>query len=163
MNEQADRPEQARQRLEQEAERVRARLASDIDELKTRGRQVAEPFERAAQGVEQVKETLRRHPGIAVGIAAGAAVALGIVFFVRRGRARRAQRRDAILGIAAKLLGPAYVVEPAQEHPGVIKRGVKQAGSALLTLAGKELGRRALLAISTPELAHERAPTRGPA
>lgn len=152
-----DRPGQARERLEAEAERVRARLASDIDELKARGRQVTEPFERLAEGVEDVKATVRRHPGIALGIAAGAAVAFGVVLYLRRRREQRAQRRDAILGIAARVLGPAYVVEPAPQHPGVIKDGVRRAGRALIAAAGREVGRRALLAISTPAT-EERGP-----
>lgn len=159
-----ERPEQARERLEREADRVRARLASEIDELKARGQQVADGFGRVSERVELAKETVRKHPGIVIGIAAGAAVALGVVLIVRGRRARRAQRRDAILGLAARLLGPAYVVEPAQERPGVIKKGIKQAGRALVTAAGRELGRRALLAISGPEQPlHERTTEPGPA
>src|SRR4051812_27291861 len=158
-----DRPGQARERLEREADRVRARLTSEIDELKARGQQVADGFGRVSERVELAKDTVRKHPGIAIGIAAGAAVALGVILVVRGRRARRAQRRDAILGLAARLLGPAYVVEPAEEHPGVIKKGIKQAGRALVTMAGRELGRRALLAISAPEPLHERTTEPGPA
>ena len=159
-----DRPGQARERLEREADRVRARLTSEIDELKARGQQVVDGFGRMSERVELAKDTVRKHPGIAIGVAAGAAVALGVVLYLRGRRARRAERRDAILGLAARLLGPAYVVEPTEERPGVIKKGLKQAGRALVTVAGRELGRRALLAISGPEQPlHERTTEPGPA
>lgn len=136
-------PEKERERLEEQADRVRSRLFGELDELKARGRGVAER-------VEALTATVRRHPGILVGIAAGAAVAFGVVLFARRARHRREQRRDAILGLAARLLGPAYVVEPAERRHGVVKDSVKKAGGALVAAAGRELGRRALLALSTP-------------
>jgi ElaB/YqjD/DUF883 family membrane-anchored ribosome-binding protein len=138
-------PQAARERLEQQADRARSRLFHELDELKARGQSVADR-------VEGLKSTVRRHPGVLVGVAAGTVIALGVVLFARRARRRKELRRDAILGVAARLLGPAYVVEPVDQRHGVVRDSVKKAGSVLVAAVGRELGRRALLALSSPEV-----------
>jgi hypothetical protein len=151
-----DPPAKKRERLERDADEVRSRLVGDLDELKARGRSVGERF----KGIE---ETLRRHPVIGVAAGAVALVAFGSLLYARRRRNRRARQRDAILSLAARVLGPAYVVEPAAQRPSAIKSSLKQAGSALVGAAGRELGRRALLAVQTRVAEHEQPEDRAPA
>jgi hypothetical protein len=130
-----DQPTPTRERLEQDAERVRSRLVGDLDELKARGR--------------SVETTLRRHPVIVIGAGVAALVACGFLLYGRRARHRRERQRDAILAIAARVLGPAYVVEPAAAQHSAIRSSLKKAGRALVAAAGREVGRRALLAVGT--------------
>ncbi len=133
-------PGAERDELEEEAARVRERLTSDIDELKRRGRRVAD-------GVGKLRDEVVRHPGIAIGIAAGALVAFGLVLRARSARRRRAERRDALLGIAARLLGPAYVVKAPEPRPSAVRNALVQGGRELVVAAGRELGRRLLLSV----------------
>ena len=139
-----DQPGRTRERLEHEADAVRSRLLDDLDELKGRGRA-------ATDFVASLKRKAVSHPGAVVGIGLGAVVALGFVWYARRARRRREQRRDAILGLAARLLGPAYVVQSANHRSSFLKNTLKRGAIALVGAAGRELGRRALLAASTPE------------
>jgi hypothetical protein len=134
-------PGKVRERLEEQANRVRSKLIDDLGELKARGRSVAERL-------DTIEQTVRRHPGLLVGVAAVAAVAFGAVLYAGSRRRRRELRRDAILGVAARLLGPAYVVEPVEQRRSVLGESVKKAGSAFVAAAGRELGRRALHAIT---------------
>lgn len=133
-------PSEAREHLEQDADRVRARLLDNLEELKARGRRVK-------GRMQSVEATVRQHPGIWVGAGAAALVVFGVWLYARQGRRRREQRRDAILGFASKVLGPAYVVEPASEQPSALKQSLKRASGALVAAAGRELGRRALEAV----------------
>jgi hypothetical protein len=147
-------PGEACERLEERADRVRSRLFSDLDELKARGQRVTDR-------VEALKTSARRHPGVLAGVAFAAAATVGLVLYARRARRRREMRRDAILGFAARLLGPAYVVEPAERRRGMLGESVKKAGGALVAAVGREFGRRALVLLTTPAMAHPEA--RGPA
>lgn len=135
-------PTEARENLEQDADRVRSRLLGNLEELKARGRRVK-------GRMQSVEATVRKHPGIWVGAGAAALVLFGVWLYARQGRRRREQRRDAILGFASKVLGPAYVVEPASEQPSALKQSLKRAGGALVAAAGRELGRRALESVKT--------------
>jgi len=137
-----DEPSEVREHLEQDADRVRSRLLDNLDELKARGRRVKDRMHR-------VEVTVRKHPGIWVGVGAAALVGFGVWLYASRGRRRREQRRDAILGFASKVLGPAYVVEPAAEQPSALKQSLKRAGGALVAAAGREVGRRVLEAVKT--------------
>jgi len=132
----------SREDTEQEAERVRSRLMDNLDELKARGQSVGER-------AKNLEATLRRHPGLVVGVGAVSLVGLGLFLYARRARHLRDQRRDAILALAARLLGPAYVVERKEERPGMVGNTLKKASGALVAAAGRELGRRALLAVAT--------------
>ncbi len=147
--------EKERERLEQRAGRVRAKLLDDIDELNARAEGVAERL-------EAIKATVKEHPVAVAGFATAAVVVVGLVFSARRKRHRRELRRDAFLGAAARLLGPTYVVEPPERRSGMISDSMKQAGVALLGALGRELGRRALttLAAHAGDAFHaeERAP-----
>jgi ElaB/YqjD/DUF883 family membrane-anchored ribosome-binding protein len=149
-------PGNARERLEEQANRVRSRLIDDLGELKARGRSVAER-------VEALEATVRRHPGVLVGVAAAAAIALGAVLYLRRGRRRRELRRDALFRLAGRLLGPSYVVEPVEPRHSMLGESLKKAGSAFVAAAGRELGRRALQAITTPVSAGGEDEGRAPA
>lgn len=149
-------PEPSREELEGEADRVRERLASDIDELKRRGRRVAD-------GAKAVRDQAQRHPVVAIGIALGAVVAFGFVLRARHARKRRAERREALLGLAARLLGPAYVVKPPEPRPSAVKNALAQAGRELAVAAGREFGRRALLAVAGGSEAAVGEPEKGPA
>lgn len=135
------RAEPSREELEEQAEQVRERLASDIDELKRRGRRVVE-------SVSSVRTKVKEHPGIAIGVAAGTLVVLGLVWRARRARHRRDLRREVLLGIAARLLGPAYVVKAPEAKPSPVKNAFAQASKELVLSAGREIGRRALLAMT---------------
>jgi ElaB/YqjD/DUF883 family membrane-anchored ribosome-binding protein len=134
-------PGKARERLEERAERVRARLIDDVDELNARAEHVAERL-------EAIKATVKEHPVVVAGVATGAVIALGFVLSARRKRHRRELRRDALLGAAARLLGPTYVVEPPERRSGVISDSLKQAGVALLGALGRELGRQVLTTLA---------------
>lgn len=147
-------PEVTREELEDEAERVRARLASDIDELKRRGRRVVD-------GANAVRAHVERHPAIAVGVALGALVALGFVWRGRRSRRLRAERREALLGLAARLLGPGYALKPPEPKPSPMKNALAQAARELAVSAGREVGRRALIAVAGGS--EEPEPHEGPA
>jgi hypothetical protein len=149
-------PEPSREELEGEAERVRERLTSDIDELKRRGR-------RLADGAKVVRAKVQEHPGIAIGVALGALVALGFGLRARHARRRRAERREALLGLAARLLGPAYVVKPPEPRPSAVKNALAQAGRELAMSAGREVGRRALLAVAGAVESSEAEHAKGPA
>lgn len=134
-------PGKQRERLEERAGRVRAKLIDDVDELNARAEGVAERL-------EAIKATVKNHPVAVAGVATGALVALGLVLSARRKRHRRELRRDALLGAAARLLGPTYVVEPPERRSGMISDSMKQAGVALLGAIGRELGRRALTTLA---------------
>lgn len=134
-------PGKQRERLEERAGRVRAKLLDDVDELNARAEGVAERL-------EAIKATVKNHPVAVAGVATGALVALGLVLSARRKRHRRELRRDALLGAAARLLGPTYVVEPPERRSGMISDSMKQAGVALLGAIGRELGRRALTTLA---------------
>jgi hypothetical protein len=133
-------PDASREELENEAERVRERLTSDIDELKRRGRRVAD-------GAKAVRAKVEAHPGIALGVALGAVVALGFIWRARRARRRRAERRELLLGLAGRILGPGYV-RPPEPKPSPVKNALSQAARELAVAAGREVGRRALLAVA---------------
>ena len=149
-----DEPSEAREHLEQNADRVRSRLLGNLEELKARGRRVK-------GRMQNVELTIRKHPGIWVGAGAAALVALGVWLYARQGRRRREQRRDAILGFASKVLGPAYVVEPAAGPPSALKQSLKKASGALVAAAGRELGRRALEAVKMRAMEPEQEQTEG--
>jgi len=133
-------PDATREELEDEAERVRERLTSDIDELKRRGRKVAD-------GARALRAKVQEHPAIAIGVALGAIVAFGFVLRARQGRRQRAERRELLLGLASRLLGPGYVVKPPEPRAGAVKNALAQAARELAVAAGREVGRRALLAV----------------
>jgi len=145
-----------RAELEDAAERVRARLTSDIDELKRRGR-------RLADGASALEAQLKRHPGVAIGVAVGAVVALGLVLRARRARRRREERRDALIGLAARLLGPAYVVKTPEPKPGPVRNALAQAARELAVAAGREVGRRALAAVTGSIASPSEGAAEGPA
>jgi hypothetical protein len=149
-------PDPSREELEDEAARVRERLTSDIDELKRRGRAVAD-------GARALRLKVREHPIIAAGVALGAVVALGFALRARRVRRRRAERRELLLGLSARLLGPAYVVKPPEPKPSAVKNALGQAGRELAVAAGREFGRRALLAVAGATEASGGEPGKRPA
>jgi hypothetical protein len=109
--------------------------------------------------LDGLESALRKHPRVVLGVGAVAVVGAGFLVYALRARRRREQRHEAILGLAARLLGtPA--AEPAPRR-GVVKESVKKAGGAFVTAAGRELGRRVLLAVLHPvalQAEEERAP-----
>jgi ElaB/YqjD/DUF883 family membrane-anchored ribosome-binding protein len=149
-------PGKERERLEERAGRVRARLFDDVDELNARAEAVSER-------VEAIKTTVKEHPVIVAGVATAAVVLVGLIFSARRKRHRRELRRDALLGAAARLLGPTYVVEPPERRSGMISDSMKQAGVALLGAVGRELGRRALTTLAAHAGDTDHAEGRAPA
>ncbi|HWP05556.1 MAG TPA: hypothetical protein VNN72_07435 [Polyangiaceae bacterium] len=128
----------------------RPRANGRLDQLEA-GRRSAKDW------VRDARATLERHPGILVGAGAAAAVAFGVLVYVRAVRHRKQRQREALVAIATRLLGPAYVVEPPPPpRPSVIKDTLKHAGGALATAVGRELGRRALRAVAEGAAGSER-------
>jgi len=149
MNDHAkDQPTPTRERFEQAAERQRSRVVADLDELNARRRSL---------------EATLRHPALLIGAGVAAVVACGFLLYARRARHQRERQRDAILGIAARLLGPAYVVEPAAARHAALTSSLKKVGSAVVAAAGRELGRRAVVAVQTRLADLERPESRAPA
>jgi hypothetical protein len=103
---------------------------------------------RVSDWARDARATLERHPGILLVAGAGAAVAFGVLLYVRIKGQRRARQRAALLDLATRLLGPAYVAEHPAPRRSVFKDTLKEASGALATAAGRELGRRALRAVA---------------
>jgi hypothetical protein len=137
-----DSPNERAQDPSERAKERRARANGRAGELEA-GRR------RASEWVQNARATVERHPGILVGAGAAAAVMFGVLLYMRAVRHRKQRGREALLELASRLLGPAYVgVEPPEPRRSVIKDTLKTAGGALATAAGRELGRRALRAVA---------------
>ncbi len=146
---QQDSPTETREKLEQEAEAVRARLVSRIDAVKERGRHVS-------QVLDTAKAQAKRHAPALIAVAAAALVLTAVVAIRRRARARRNERRDAILYIAGSLLNPGAAVRRMEPKPGLIKSTLQNAGRELLRTAAHEVGRRLLAEVSLAPVAAPR-------
>lgn len=137
-----DSPEERAQDPFDRAPGHRARANGRVRELEA-GR------ERASAWFQKARATVERHPGILVGAGAAAAVMAGVLFYMRAVRRRKQRGREALFELAGRLLGPAYVgVEQPEPRRSVIKDTLKTASGALVTAAGRELGRRALRAVA---------------
>jgi hypothetical protein len=100
--------------------------------------------------LEGLESALRKHPRVLLGVGAVAVVGVGCLLYARHVRRRREKREEAILGFAARLLGAPPSVERTPQRASVIKDSVRNAGGAFLSAAGRELGRRVLLAVTQP-------------
>jgi hypothetical protein len=134
----------ARKSSEQKADPGRRRRMNDTGD----GGENPTTERRVVEWARNARATVERHPGILLAGGAGAVVLFGVLLYARRSRRRREQGRDALIGLALRLLGPGYASEPAAPRPSVIKDSLKQASTALAASAGRELGRRALLAMT---------------
>jgi hypothetical protein len=103
-----------RERLEEQADVLRERLISDIDDLTDRKRRVSALVETLTEGAKRYKTPL---------IAGGAAIAvLSLVVFVKqRASARRQERRRAWGHVAMQLLG---VSPPPPKEPGFLHKSL---------------------------------------
>lgn len=137
-----ERPSPARKSPDQNADPGRRpRRTGDLGERPTTEGRVAD-------WVRNARTTVEHHPGLLLAGGAGAVVLLGVLLYVRRVQRRRERGRDAIVGIALRLLAPGYESEPVAPRPSVLKDSLKQVSGALAASAGRELGRRALRAMT---------------
>jgi len=136
-----ERPAPARKSPDQNADARRPRRTDD------RGQPTATEGP-VAEWVRNARTTVEHHPGLLLAGGAGAVVLFGVLLYVRRVQRRRERGRDAIVGLALRLLGPGYESEPVAPRPSVLKDSLKQMGGALAESAGRELGRRALHAMT---------------
>jgi hypothetical protein len=140
-------PSEARERLEHEADAVRERLGDRLSLLTERRRRFENVFER-------VRAQAKRHPVLFAAAGVGVAAGVGILWYRRRVRARRADVPYQIARAVSLLLGrgnpPPLPSPPA--GPSLTKKLLARVGDALLSAAIGEISRR-----SAPLLAREPA------
>lgn len=129
-------PTETRERLEARANVVRSRLVSRLDAL-------SDQRDRVSDVLSTVKEQAARHRGLLIGISAGALLLVGFVAYRRRVRARH-DPRYVVAQLVARVLGPAYVVEAAEQKPGLVGRTLKKALMAAAVSAANQFGKQAL-------------------
>jgi hypothetical protein len=128
-------PRQEREKLEREADAVRARLLRDVDALTDRGDRVMGFF-------RSLQRQARKHRVLLIGAGIGAAVFVVVAVSRSSLRARRERRRNWI----EQLLSQA-AIEESRTHPkpeGFVRKSLRRAGTELATVALSEVGRRGI-------------------
>ena len=89
-------------------------------------------------------EAAKRHAPALIGAGAAVSVLALVVALRHRARTRRRERLLTVLQIGGSLLRPGFTVRPPEPPPSVLKTTFTNVGKDLLSLALRELGRRAL-------------------
>jgi hypothetical protein len=133
----ASTPTETRERLEQQADAVRERLISGIDELTDRS-------QRVEALVETVVDAAKRHkkPLIVAGV--GITVLSLVAIFKHRATVKRRERRRTLGYLAMQLLG---VSPPPPKEPGFMRKSIGTVGTMVASLAVKELQQRVLAGV----------------
>jgi hypothetical protein len=137
----SDSPTVLRQRLEQEADAVRERLISGVDEL-------TERTHRVEALVETVTDYTKRHkaPLIAAGVAI--TVLSTWAYFKHRATAKRRARLRLVSHVAMQLFG---VQPPPPREPGIVRKSLGTLGMMVATAAAKNVQQRVLQGMGVPE------------
>lgn len=134
MTDPSDETEEARERLEHQADATRARLMTHLDTLDDRR-------DRAKRILEHVGGTAKRHKTLLICAGVGVLVAAGLIAFVRR-RSAKKKPGYALSQAVKNLLGPGYVIESVERRNRRASGALAKAGVGLALKVANEIGNR---------------------
>ncbi len=126
--------EEARERLEHQADATRARLLDHLDTLDDRR-------DRAKRFIEHTGFNVKRHKTLLIGVGVGVLVAAGLIAFVRRRNAKR-EPSHVLSQVVRNLLGPGYVIESVERRDRRIRGPLAKAAIGLVLRVANEMSKR---------------------